>query len=489
MTTEQTAAAKADFIAALQRHDRAAVNEAAMRLISIRPPLGKTWKSIATALERNGEHDAALEALQVWRSQAGNLPEIVLEMAGLQARAGRHDAAKRTINDISQDSWNPAGRAYLDGTVATNSGERDKARESLRKAAMLDPQSGQTWIALAMIGKIEPADGDLIIAAERHFATREDIEGVAYYYALGRVHHQREAYAEAFKAFDEGARIMRGLEAYDPDVRREQSRASMAGWTRAAVEKHSLDMRGTQGRPLFVTGLPRSGTTLTEQILVSHSATGDGAELGLFRMVQQDVGGSSLHDLEAYIERGGSVAKLRETYNNLLAQRMPGDLPVIDKSLLASGYMGLLTVMFPERPVFWLRRDPQDNAWSDFSTFFLKGSEWSWSLEWIGDFFNQEDELHAFWSDLLPDRILTVPYAELVNDPEQWIRRIDEHAGLPFEEPQLSPHLSERVVSTASASQVRDPINKAGLNSSAPYSRWMEPFRQAYRGKLEPSAA
>lgn len=484
MNQQSFEAAKADFVAAMQSRNREAINRTALRLIEMRVPLGKTWTSIAKVLEHNCEHDAALRALDVWRKQVGDLPEILFEIAGYQARAGRHDAAQHTIGDIPQGSWNPAGRAYLDGTVAAKLGERDKAKDHLRKAAELKPASGQTWLALAMIGEVEQADGDRIIAARKYFAEGNGVETAAYHYALGRVHHQRKAYEEAFKAIEGGAGIMRGLVDYDPEARRERLNMSIQGWTPDAVDKYSLPVGGKSGRPLFVTGLPRSGTTLTEQILVSHSATADGAELGLFQMIQQDVGGASLHDLENYIASGGSVAKLRETYENLFDQRMPGDLLAVDKSVLASGYMGLLTVMFPDRPVFWLRRDPQDNAWSAFSTFFLKGIEWSWSLEWIGDFFSQEDELHAFWTDLLPDRIMTLPYAEMVNDPESWIRRIDQHAALPFEQQQSTPHLSERVVSTASASQVRDPINKSGINSSAPYHQFMEPFRRTYRGQL-----
>lgn len=90
-------AAKRDFVAAMQRGDRDEVNRSALRLIQLAPSLGKTWKSIATALEHNGEHAASLKALEIWRSQAGNLPEIAFEIAGHQARSGRHDLARETI--------------------------------------------------------------------------------------------------------------------------------------------------------------------------------------------------------------------------------------------------------------------------------------------------------------------------------------------------------------------------------------------------------
>lgn len=482
--SESVNAAKRDFVAAMQQGDRAAVNRSALRLIELAPPLGKTWKSVATVLEHNGEHEASLRALNIWLEQAGSLPEIAFEIAGHQARSGHHALARETIAQIPGARLDPGRSAYLHGTVAINHGDRDVARENLRKATELEPHSGQAWIALAMVGRIDPSDAERIIAAERHFTGRSDIEAVAYRYALGRVFHQREEHRAAFDAFSEGARIMRGTIDFDPAALRDRIRDSMQGWTRETVERLSFAGGRTSDRgPIFVTGLPRSGTTLSEQILASHSAVGDGAELGLFRMIQQDVGGHTLAHLESHLARGGTVADLRGTYDSLLAQRMPGDRLVIDKSVLASGYMGFLTVLFPDRPVIWLRRDPVDNAWSAFSTFFLKSIEWSWSLDWIGQYFNLEDDLHRFWADLLPERILTVPYADLVTDPETWIRRIDAHAGLEFEPQQLAPHLSKRVVSTASASQVRDPINSSGLNSAAPYEPFMDEFLRSYRGQ------
>jgi hypothetical protein len=129
-----------------------------------------------------------------------------------------------------------------------------------------------------------------------------------------------------------------------------------------------------------------------------------------------------------------------------------------------------------------MRRDPEDTALSCFRTYFTSGVPWSWSLEDIGFFFRLEDQLHAHWSALFPDRILTIDYQELVADPAMWIPRIAEHCGLDVEPALFESHRTKREVTTASVQQVRSPITTARVGLSASYGAHMEPFRRAYLG-------
>ena len=471
------------FKAAVASRDREAINQSARALIGIKAPLGKTWKSVATVLEKNGEQEDGFAALATWSEQSGDEPMVLFEQAAAHARAGRQRASQEFLARIAPGRWDPVGLAYLRGTLATGAGDKAGAVENLRQVVTLDPGSGQGWLALVMAGGIDEKFAERLSGAERLAARRPVLDATAYHYAVGRVHHQAKRYDAAYDAYAKGAALMRSERSYDRAAQETQTDQATAGWTRERVEELNRLASSPATRQIIVTGLPRTGSTLTEQILASHSAVGEGAELNLMRLLQQDIGGSTLASLDGYLGRGGTVDSLRALHAHVLDQRFPGTERAIDKTVPMSRSIGLIAALFPDAPIIWLRRDPADNAWSVFSTFFLRGINWSWDFGDIAHFFTLEDRLLAHWTDLLGDRILVVPYAEMVADPEGWIAQIDRHCGLEMEQGQLTPHLTKRVVNTASAAQVREPINRKGIGSSAPYHKHMGPFFDGYRGE------
>jgi hypothetical protein len=143
--------------------------------------------------------------------------------------------------------------------------------------------------------------------------------------------------------------------------------------------------------------------------------------------------------------------------------------------------MGLLLHTLPDAKVIWLRRNPEDAALSCFRSYFTSQLAWTWSLADIGRFFRIEDPLHAHWVENFPERILTVPYEELVRDPAEWIPRILDYAGLAMEPQVLDFHRTRRSVRTASVQQVRNPISTARIGAAEAYGWHMGPFREAYR--------
>jgi len=234
-------------------------------------------------------------------------------------------------------------------------------------------------------------------------------------------------------------------------------------------------------RPIIVTGLPRSGTTLVEQILTSHSQVADGAEIGLMAQVAVAAGGTSGTAVGAYLKAGGQVERLAGLFLHLLEERFGPGGRVIDKTVDNSRFLGLIAAILPEAPLIWMRRDPLDAAWSCFRTFFIHGVGWSCDLADIAEHFALEDRLVDFWQERLGDRLLVVPYPALVEAPENWTRRILAHCNLPEEEQVHRFHETERVVATASALQVRRPINRSGIGVAKPYREHLQPFVDAYR--------
>jgi len=237
-------------------------------------------------------------------------------------------------------------------------------------------------------------------------------------------------------------------------------------------------------RALFVNGLPRSGTTLVEQILTSHSAVHDGGEINLVRASLLPTLDYSLAGALRYQQRHSSDpwGWVARTYNRLLEERFGSDGLVVDKTLSQSHFAGLLLHTLPDARMVWLRRDGEDTALSTFRTFFTSPLPWSWSLADIGHYHRIEARLHAHWESLFPDRILTVPYEEMVREPRRWISRILAHFGLTAEEQVFAPHETAREVRTASVQQVRAPIGTGAIGNSRAYLSQLDDYRRALRG-------
>ena len=230
-----------------------------------------------------------------------------------------------------------------------------------------------------------------------------------------------------------------------------------------------------------MSGLPRSGTTLVDQILTSHSAVSGGGEVNLLRFLTHETGGASYPSVSAYAQRSGasSAAKL---WNHLIEERFPGAARIVEKTLDTSRNLGLVASLLPDAPLVWLKRDPLDCAWSCFRSSFMQGIRWSNDLRDIAFHFRLEDHLLGQWQDILGDRLMLVPYEQLVSEPERWIRRILAHCGLPEEQAVFAPQENRRAVTTSSTLQVRRPIGRQAIGSAEPYRTLLAPFIEAYQG-------
>lgn len=479
----QAANYTADLKAALAQRNRAAINQAIRTLLDQNYDLGIQWKALAMAAKQNGEVTLALQAMDRYAAGRSDDPSINFELAALRAQLGLLSEAAEYLAKVPDTLPTPASNAYTRGTIASNLGDWLIARDQLRRSTRLDPYSGQAWLALSMLPDLEEADRQKIRLARPDSDVWLAHEHSALLYAQARVAAEENKYPAAFTAFSAGARLMAANRPYDHAKDQSDSEQAISGWARADF-KECANSSGKPGRnrPIFVTGLPRSGTTLVEQILNSNRAVSGGDELGFFRLLHQDIGGRSFEAYQSYLSNGGTAQKLQQLYHHLLDQRFPGQLLVVDKSLNLSRSMGLLAHLFPEAPIIWMRRDPMDCAWSCFQTWFLRGHNWSWSLDTIAAHFAIEDRLLAFWQAHIGSRLLVCDYSELVRTPQEVIPKLADHCKIPFNEQMLRPHELDRIVTTASVAQVRKPINQSGLGTAAPYLEWLTSFTQSQNG-------
>ncbi len=466
---------------AIQRNDRAKLNDITEQLITARAPMGNQWERLAQIAARNGELILARKAIDLFVEAGGRQAAVQYQKAGLLAQIGAWDDVVALLNKLGENIPSPIAQAYSRGTAALYLGDTEEARHQLDRATRLAPQSGSAWhmLSLAVDLTAEPALADRLIAAGRGMETAPPTERGAYHYALGKLHAGRGEHALAFAAIAQGARMMKQAFPYPRDLDRQWAADAMDGYSAERIAAIARQQPAATSRTIFVTGLPRSGTTLVEQILTSHSAVSDGVELDRLGLLAQDVGGQGWAALNRHVEAHGA-APAAALWDRWIDERFPGATRIVDKTIDASRFLGIAAALLPDAPLIWMTRDPLDRAWSCFRTCFLN-IPWSNDLEDIAFHFRLEDALLARWQEILGDRLLVVPYEAMVADSEGWIRRILAHCGL-AEEPQIfSPHDNHRTVTTASVMQVRRPLNRESIGASAPYRAFLEPFVRAYR--------
>ena len=467
---------------AIEHGDRARQVDIARQLIALRAPLGEQWRQLGYLAANNGEIGLARAALELFAQAAGGGAAVQYHKAAALFDIGSLAEAEAAMRGVPDHVPDPAAHAYSRGVTALYRGRFGEARTWLEKVTAIRPQSGTAWLALASLGDLalDPVTAERLVAAGRHVTGAAPAEAAAYHSALGKLHADRGEHALAFAAFARGNALMKTLVRYDAERDRLHAAEAVRGFSAESIAALAERQAEPTGRTVFVSGPPRSGTTLVQQVLTNHSAVAGGAELNRLSLLANEVGGQSHAALAGFVEANGAAAPAR-LWHHWLDERFAAPGRVVDKSLDASRYLGLVAALLPEAPLIWLTRDPLDCAWSCFRTSFLGGSlPWSYDLADIAAHLRLEDRLLEQWRQRLGDRLLVVPYEALVAKPDGWIRRILAHCGLAEEPGVFAPQDNERAITTASATQVRRPINRDAIGSAEPYREFLAPFIDAY---------
>lgn len=465
---------------ALQQRDRAALVSIIEQLVHLRAPMGSQWQALANIAAQNGEVTLAREAIDLFVDAQGRTPAAEFQKAALLMNVGAWHEAHSLLCTLPPDVPRPVANAHTRGAAALYAGEIDDAREQLALATELAPQSGSSWYLLSIAADLHE-DRSLarrLVAAQPAIENSLPSESAAYYYALGRLHAGFEQRPLAAAAFQRAGRQMKTCQPYDSCADRKWAAEAIRGYSPERIADVARLQSEDTAQTIFVTGLPRSGTTLVAQILTSHSEVGEAAEIGRLGLLAQDIRGQSWQDLSRYLEAHDPAATAR-LWRHWIEERFPSSRRAVDKSVDASRFLGIAAAVLPDAPLIWIRRDPLDCAWSCFRTCF-QGIPWTNDLADIALHFRLEDELLRRWEDLLGDRLLVVSYESLVENPGPWIDRILRHCGLEQERTPYAPHESARAIATPSVRQVRRPINGDSVRSAEPYRAFLEPFVEAY---------
>ena len=370
------------------------------------------------------------------------------------------------------------------GHALKTEGRTDEAIEAYLAATADRPDFGDAWWSLANLKTYRFAPESIALMRQRldHPATAEN-DRIHIAFALGKALEDQDDYAGSWAAYDQGNAMHRAGNGFIPEVfetnTREQKRvctaaffAERAGW--------GLD----DPAPIFVLGLPRSGSTLIEQILASHSMVEGTQELPDIQRIVHELQGRELNfDEPRYpgVLRELDEAAIRRFGEQYIADTMPHralSRPYfIDKMPNNFRHVGLIHLILPKARIIDARREAMSCCFSNLKQLFAQGQEFSYGIEDIARYYRTYVDLMNHWDSVLPGRVLRVQHEDVVDDLEASVRRILDYCGLAFEPACLEFHKTRRSVRTPSSEQVRQPIFRDGLDQWENFSPWLDPLR------------
>ena len=458
------------------------------RAVEIAPDYVAGWIDLSRAqLERLDLPAAAasIERAALLNPRSAN---VQVHVANVQARSGRHGDAIETYRHAT--TLNPDSTpAHLGlGNTLKTVGRQAEAIEAYRRATVLRPAASEAWWSLSNLKTFRFEDAE-IAEMERQLA-RDDLgeeQRVQFSFALAKAREDRGEYARAFELYTAGNRARRALEHYDA-VQTEVINDRI----RAVFDAEFLARHAGAGdpdpAPIFVVGLPRSGSTLIEQILSSHSqvdATHELPDAGrLVQRIGRDADGRLAYPEAAREFTPREFAAFGRTYIEDTRKYRQGAPRFVDKMPNNFANIGLLALALPNARFIDARRHPLDTCLSCYRQLFARGQPFTYDLTELGEYYLEYEKMMAHWRTALPGRVLAVQYEDVVADQAGETRRLLDYCGLPWEEGCLRYWETRRAIRTASSEQVRLPIYDDSVSRWRNYERELAPLIEILRPVL-----
>lgn len=478
--------------------------------ITLRPDLATAFHHLAVALERLGQSREAIGAYQKAAEldprdaiACSRVAELIMQHGGDRNVAAawfrravvaapltpvgrlnharvlvmedKYEQAEQELRRLLTLAPRLSEAHYLLGGVLGFTGRFTEARESLERALQIDPTNYTAYLAMVADKKLDEADRPLVarmLAALK--ACPSAHEGRMFlHFALGKAFDDLKDYGEAMRQFDAANALRKRFIAINPEDVRRRVEMIIKGFTPEVFARHA-EVATADETPVLIVGMPRSGTTLVEQILSSHPQIAGAGELTF--LLQQEI--PTTAQGSACISAGHARAII-DGYLSVLRAVSASAVRVTDKLPFNFTTAGLLHTLFPNARIVHCRRHPVDVCISIYATFFESQMSFAWSKEDLVLAYRQYERMMRHWRAVLPaDRLFEVDYESLTAEPESHARRLIAFCGLEWDDACLRPQGNRRAVRTASYWQARQPIYRTSVERWRRYERWLGPLRE-----------
>ena len=370
-------------------------------------------------------------------------------------------------------------------------GRTDEAMAAYRAVLAANPYEGAAWWSLANLKTVTFTDGDVALM-EQGVARSDTPQSKRFqlHFALGKAFEDRADSKRAFRHYDEGNRLRQQSASYRPET--------ITAWVDGTIDLLTPEFYASRAGsgsdsndPIFIVGMQRSGSTLVEQILDSHPAIEGTAELSDFPAIVRELGETAGRRGVSFGTHLSAMSadELRAVGDDYLARtrvHRKTDKPFfIDKMPTNWMYAGLIRLVLPKAKIVDVRRHPLACCFSNWKQLYGKGLEHCYAMDHMGRYYADYVRLMRHLEKVQPGGIHRLIYDRLVDDFEGEVRRLLDYLELPFDQACLDFHANARSVRTISAGQVRQPINRRGLDQWKPYEQWLGPLKRALGPVME----
>ena len=466
--------------------------ELARSLVRKMPEQAKWWLKLSSALARQDQLVEAQEAVQQVLSIEPNLEEAQMLLGSIFARDNRFADALGQYDAVLQQNPDNVAALAQKGSALKTLGRQDEAIQCLRRCMELDSSFGEAAWSLSNLKTYRFSDEEVagieeLLVGDKKLVDKvlKDKDVVHFNYALGKAYEHRQQWDAAFNAYQAANSLKQKSATWSADDFSAQVDQIIATFTPQLLQQHRSS-GVDDSSAIFVLGLPRSGSTLQEQILASHSQVEGTRELPYIPWMAQRLNRKpnpmcgDNYPLGAAQLDAGQWQLLGEQFLAQAKRHRQTEAPFfIDKLPNNFLYVGLILLAMPNAKIINTVRNPMDNCFGCFKQLWAEGQNFTYDLEDLGRYYRDYHRLMAHWQTIFGDKIYSVNYEAVVADLETNVEALLDYCGLPMEEQCLRFHETERAVNTASSEQVRQPIYTSAVAYWKHFEEHLQPLKDA----------
>jgi tetratricopeptide (TPR) repeat protein len=445
------------------------------------PQLTRAWYLLFNALTEAGDYAGLLAATNQYLSSKPRDIAALLSQATAQRLLGQHDNALHSIEKVLRLAPANINAVNQQGVTLKEIGKMPEALESFNRCIRLSPLDGYAYWNRSDLLKDIDADE---LAKMESILSKPSLSAhnrARIHFALARGYEFYGDTQKQFSHIEQGAKLKRTLLQYDHAEEMQQIREIPKHFSAEVLQQAPLPRDAETSNPIFICGLPRSGTTLVEQIISSHSMVTAGDELVALTRASYAVLQQKRIDkpfpLWANDLNPADWKAIGDKYQ-LLTSELHTTKYFTDKYLQNFKALGLIHLARPEAKIIFCRRNPMDNLWGCYRQYFADGLRFTYDQEELADTYHGAAELYRYWQTVIPNKVFFLEYETLINDYESTVKALLAFLDLPWEESCLHFYNNPRAVRTTSATQVRSPINNSRIDQWKKFEQQLQPMYQ-----------